>query len=292
MNKIIDKKSNVLRICAGNDFTILVQITEYNTETGAWVNYDLSAVSDVHMCLIADNGKRINLPVTVNSNGTASAPIQAAYLQKTTYGVELTWLNEKLNRRTYAPCLLQIVTSTAESTSNIAEYDSNDAYHFNIKMEADVAILSIGKISDEYITESELEKELENYTTNSSLETTLGNYVTNSSLETKLNDYATKQYVDAHKVDTSGLLQLNAANQMGSSGKITMASSYTPTGSYDLITKTYMENNTIDKCYIIATSAPTDAASKKKFWINSSKGNGTINYWTGSVWKEISASYT
>ena len=100
------------------------------------------------------------------------------------------------------------------------------------------------------------------------------------------------QYVDAHKVDTSGLLQLNAANQMGSSGKITMASSYTPTGSYDLITKTYMENNTIDKCYIIATSAPTDAASKKKFWINSSKGNGTINYWTGSVWKEISASYT
>ena len=222
MNKIIDKKSNVLRICAGNDFSILVQITEYNTETGAWVNYDLSAVSDVHMCLIADNGKRINLPVTVNSNGTASAPIQAAYLQKTTYGVELTWLNEKLNRRTYAPCLLQIVTSTAESTSNIAEYDSNDAYHFNIKMEADVAILSIGKISDEYITESELNTELENYTTNasletkledyttnaslettlenyttnSSLETKLENYTTNSSLETKLNDYATKQYVD------------------------------------------------------------------------------------------------
>ena len=222
MNKIIDKKSNVLRICAGNDFSILVQITEYNTETGAWVNYDLSAVSDVHMCLIADNGKRINLPVTVNSNGTASAPIQAAYLQKTTYGVELTWLNEKLNRRTYAPCLLQIVTSTAESTSNIAEYDSNDAYHFNIKMEADVAILSIGKISDEYITESELNTELENYTTNvslettlenyttnaslettlenyttnASLETTLENYTTNSSLETKLNDYATKQYVD------------------------------------------------------------------------------------------------
>ena len=222
MNKIIDKKSNVLRICAGNDFSILVQITEYNTETGAWVNYDLSAVSDVHMCLIADNGKRINLPVTVNSNGTASAPIQAAYLQKTTYGVELTWLNEKLNRRTYAPCLLQIVTSTAESTSNIAEYDSNDAYHFNIKMEADVAILSIGKISDEYITESELNTELENYvtnsslenklndyTTNASLETTLANYTTNASLETTLNNYttnaslestleayATKQYVD------------------------------------------------------------------------------------------------
>ena len=191
MNKIIDKKSNVLRICAGNDFSILVQVTEYNTETGAWVNYDLSAVSDVHMCLIADNGKRINLPVTVNSNGTASAPIQAAYLQKTTYGVELTWLNDKLNRRTYAPCLLQIVTSTAESTSNIAEYDSNDAYHFNIKMEADVAILSIGKISDEYITESELEKELENYTTNASLETTLENYTTNESLETTLENYTT-----------------------------------------------------------------------------------------------------
>ena len=216
MNKIIDKKSNVLRICAGNDFSILVQVTEYNTETGAWVNYDLSAVSDVHMCLIADNGKRINLPVTVNSNGTASAPIQAAYLQKTTYGVELTWLNENLNRRTYAPCLLQIVTSTAESTSNIAEYDSNDAYHFNIKMEADVAILSIGKISDEYITESELEKELENYTTNVSLESTLENYTTNASLnstlenyttnaslETKLKDYATVSSLENYVTNTS-----------------------------------------------------------------------------------------
>ena len=205
MNKIIDSKSNVLRICAGNDFTILVQVTEYDTETGAWVNYDLSAVSDVHMCLIADNGKRISLPVTVNSNGTASAPIQAAYLQKTTYGVELTWLSKTLNRRTYAPCLLQIVTSTAESTSNIAEYDSNDAYHFNIKMQADVAILSIGKISDEYITESELKTELDPYINEDELGTTLQNYaklstledyVTNSILNTKLNDYATKSTLE------------------------------------------------------------------------------------------------
>ena len=254
MNKIIDKKSNVLRICAGNDFSILVQITEYNTETGAWVNYDLSAVSDVHMCLIADNGKRINLPVTVNSNGTASAPIQAAYLQKTTYGVELTWLNEKLNRRTYAPCLLQIVTSTAESTSNIAEYDSNDAYHFNIKMEADVAILSIGKISDEYITESELEKELENYTTNSSLETkledyttnasletTLENYTTNASLETKLNDYATKQYVD------NGLANIDLSEYYTKSEVDNTLNSYATNASLetklnDYATKQYVDN--------------------------------------------------
>ena len=253
MNKIIDKKSNVLRICAGNDFTILVQVTEYNTETGAWVNYDLSAVSDVHMCLIADNGKRINLPVTVNSNGTASAPIQAAYLQKTTYGVELTWLNDKLNRRTYAPCLLQIVTSTAESTSNIAEYDSNDAYHFNIKMQADVAILSIGKISDEYITESELEKELENYTTNSSLETTLENYVTNSSLsntlndyttnaslETKLNDYATKQYVD------NGLANIDLSEYYTKSEVDNTLNSYATNASLNTTLEEYATKQYVD----------------------------------------------
>ena len=266
MNKIIDKKSNVLRICAGNDFSILVQITEYNTETGAWVNYDLSAVSDVHMCLIADNGKRINLPVTVNSNGTASAPIQAAYLQKTTYGVELTWLNEKLNRRTYAPCLLQIVTSTAESTSNIAEYDSNDAYHFNIKMEADVAILSIGKISDEYITESELNTELENYTTNASLETTLENYVTNStlttklndyttnaslettlenyttnaSLETKLNDYATKQYVD------NGLANIDLSEYYTKSEVDNTLNSYTTNASLNTTLEAYATKQYVD----------------------------------------------
>ena len=279
MNKIIDKKSNVLRICAGNDFSILVQITEYNTETGAWVNYDLSAVSDVHMCLIADNGKRINLPVTVNSNGTASAPIQAAYLQKTTYGVELTWLNEKLNRRTYAPCLLQIVTSTAESTSNIAEYDSNDAYHFNIKMEADVAILSIGKISDEYITESELKTELdpyineaelgtalenyvtnstlttklndyttnaslettlENYTTNASLETTLENYTTNASLETTLNDYATKQYVD------NGLANIDLSEYYTKSEVDNTLNSYATNASLNTTLEAYATKQYVD----------------------------------------------
>ena len=183
MNKIIDSKKNILKICAGNDFSIVVQITEYDTETGAWVNYDLSAVSDVHMTLVAENGKHIKLPVVVREDGTVSAPVQAAYLQKSTYGIELTWVTNDLNRRTYSPCLMQIVTTTAESSSNIAEYESNDAYHFNIKMHADVAVLSIGKISDEYVTEDELQDELENY-------------VTNSALSTTLNDYATKQYVD------------------------------------------------------------------------------------------------
>lgn len=192
MNKIIDSKKNILKICAGNDFSIVVQITEYDTETGAWVNYDLSAVNDVHMTLVAENGKHIKLPVVVNEDGTVSAPVQAAYLQKSTYGIELTWVTNDLNRRTYSPCLMQIVTTTAESSSNIAEYETNDAYHFNIKMQADVAILSIGKISDEYITEDEVDNKLENYVTNSALSTTLDSYATVSSL----NDYATKQYVD------------------------------------------------------------------------------------------------
>ena len=262
MNKIIDKKSNVLRICAGNDFSILVQITEYNTETGAWVNYDLSAVSDVHMCLIADNGKRINLPVTVNSNGTASAPIQAAYLQKTTYGVELTWLNEKLNRRTYAPCLLQIVTSTAESTSNIAEYDSNDAYHFNIKMEADVAILSIGKISDEYITESELKTELDpyineaelgtalqNYVTNSTLTTKLEDYTTNASLATTLEAYATKQYVDngLANIDLSEYYTKSEVdNTLNSYAKLSSLENYATNESLNTTLEAYATKQYVD----------------------------------------------
>lgn len=214
MDKITNKKNNILRICAGNDFSIVVQITEYDTEASAWVNYDLSAVSDVHMSLIAENGKHIKLPVTVNSDGTVSAAIQSAYLQKTTYGVEITWLTDSLNRRTYSPCLLQIVTSTAESSSNIAEYDSNDAYHFNIKMMADVAILSIGKISDEYITESELADELLSYATTSSVETqisTLWNdandtFVDNDELATSLGNYVTNDSLSSMSyVETSHL---------------------------------------------------------------------------------------
>lgn len=44
--------------------------------------------------------------------------------------------------------------------------------------------------------------------------------------------------------------------------------------------------------FIISNSAPTDAESKKVFWINTSKGNGVLNYWNGSTWKEISAVFT
>ena len=294
MNKIIDKKSNVLRICAGNDFTILVQVTEYNTETGAWVNYDLSAVSDVHMCLIADNGKRISLPVTVNSNGTASAPIQAAYLQKTTYGVELTWLSKTLNRRTYAPCLLQIVTSTAESTSNIAEYDSNDAYHFNIKMQADVAILSIGKISDEYITESELKKELEDYvtnssletklndyTTNASLETTLENYVTNSSLSTTLNDYATKSSLEDYTTNASlnSTLEAYATKQYVDNGlsNIDLSEYYTKS-EVDNTLNSYAKLSSLED-YVTNTSLDTTLQS----YVTDSELNTSLNPITSDI---------
>ena len=285
MNKIIDKKSNVLRICAGNDFSILVQVTEYNTETGAWVNYDLSAVSDVHMCLIADNGKRINLPVTVNSNGTASAPIQAAYLQKTTYGVELTWLNDKLNRRTYAPCLLQIVTSTAESTSNIAEYDSNDAYHFNIKMEADVAILSIGKISDEYITESELEKELENSTTNASLETTLENYVTNSSLETTLENYTTNASLETtlENYTTNASLETTLENYTTNASLETKLKDYATVSSLEnYVTNSSLEttlNDYATKQYVDNELANIDLS---EYYTKSEVDNTLNNYVTNT----------
>lgn len=103
---------------------------------------------------------------------------------------------------------------------------------------------------------------------------------------------ATKQYVDNHSIDSSNFLKLNETNTLTSTGKIVMSSSYTPTGNYDLITKSYMENNSINNCYVISSTAPTDTVSKKKIWINSSKGNGTVNYWNGSAWKEISASYT
>ena len=50
--------------------------------------------------------------------------------------------------------------------------------------------------------------------------------------------------------------------------------------------------NIITKPYIAQATPPTSADDKKLFWINTSKGNGVLNYWNGTKWQEFSAVYS
>lgn len=51
-------------------------------------------------------------------------------------------------------------------------------------------------------------------------------------------------------------------------------------------------NNIITKPYIAQTIPPTSEDDKKLLWINTAKGNGVLNYWTGTKWQELSAVYS
>lgn len=51
-------------------------------------------------------------------------------------------------------------------------------------------------------------------------------------------------------------------------------------------------SNIITKPYIAQTTPPTSEEDKKLLWINTAKGNGVLNYWTGTKWQELSAVYS
>ena len=84
-------------------------------------------------------------------------------------------------------------------------------------------------------------------------------------------------------------------NQMSSGGKITMDSTYDPSGNYDITTKIYVDeaistatSNIVTDVFYAGTSAPSNT---KLLWIdtNSSNGNGLMKYYNGSSWIAISA---
>ena len=82
---------------------------------------------------------------------------------------------------------------------------------------------------------------------------------------------------------------------MSSGGKITMDSTYDPSGNYDITTKIYVDeaistatSNIVTDVFYAGTSAPSNT---KLLWIdtNSSNGNGLMKYYNGSSWIAISA---
>lgn len=62
-----------------------------------------------------------------------------------------------------------------------------------------------------------------------------------------------------------------------------------------LITQTELNEavgNVITTPYVVSPIEPTSEEDKKLLWINTAKGNGILNYWTGTKWQELSAVYS
>jgi len=208
MDKLINSQQEpqVLKICYGNDFMLSVSVNVWNADTSAWDKMDLSAAQDVELFLVAQNGKRIKTNTTLDESGDLTTQVPSTFLSKTIYSIEITFKLDGRNRRTYSPCLIQIVNSTEEAGQSVQEYVTNDAYHFDIMVKNDIAWLNVGSLPSGYVTEDELATVLTSYITSDELTSTLTSYATNSSVENQINllwQDANNTFVDNDELSTT-----------------------------------------------------------------------------------------
>jgi len=259
MSKLIteDEKLEVIKITAGNDFSLNITVTELqDAETGVWSVLDLNAATDVNLYLVNSNGKRIKLDHTINSTGSLLADVIAGYLQTTTYGVTIEFKLNGRNRRTFSPCLIQLVNSTEEAGTTLAEY-VNDVYNLNIRVLSDVALIKMGgssvipqddmvtlayltanyydknAIDDNYYDMREVNNILSSYVTTSYLDSTLeifeselaGEFVDNSQLDEALSYFTTtddlnetlNSYVSHEQLNEMGYITINDVPEIDTS---------------------------------------------------------------------------
>ena len=132
-NKLIETEQSpqVLKICAGNDFSLRIYCSQYDSETDDWRNFDLNDANDLQFYLVSQQFKRILLPHVLQNDGAIIVDIAANYLQITTYGSEMTWMSKsKKSRRTFTPLMVQIVRTTEEAQTDLEEYE-NSVYNLN-----------------------------------------------------------------------------------------------------------------------------------------------------------------
>lgn len=204
MSKLIEQSQpQTLKICYGNDFSLNVSVNIWDADTSAWSKLDLSAASDVELFLVAQNGKRIKTTSSIEQDGSLVAQIPSTYLSKTLYSIEITFRMDGRNRRTYSPCMIQIVNSTDEAGASVSDYVTNDAYHFDIMIKNDVAWLNIGSLPKEYVTEEELDNVLVSYVKTEVLDSTLENYATTQYVDDAISDIDLTDYYTKSEVDTT-----------------------------------------------------------------------------------------
>lgn len=91
--------------------------------------------------------------------------------------------------------------------------------------------------------------------------------------------------------DTTYIMYMNKTNTMTSAGKITMDSTYAPSGDYDLVTRKYVDNHvpdidppvgtTTDYAIYIGSTAPASGTTPL-LWIDTSS-SGTFKYRTSTT---------
>lgn len=108
--------------------------------------------------------------------------------------------------------------------------------------------------------------------------------------ENKINDDELYLVQDEEQsIDTSNFILKDSTNIMGTSGKITMSSSYTPSSNQDVATKKYVDDakpsvigtNTAYGIYIGSTQPASGTAPL--LWIDTTASTGVLKYRTSTT---------
>ena len=217
----------ILKITAGNDFSILIQITE--KVDGDWVHYDMTDMLNVQVSVNSPNNTPNDIEHIIDEDGNIVAIVDAQqYRSYVPYAIEVVWQDKQdedtIDHRAYAPAVFMFVNSSMEATDSSYDYTSDNPYEYNIRMLNDLAILSIGHIPDVdlsyYYTKNEIDETLLAYVTHDYLSSQ--SYVEQAHLyddiyskeevDSSLASYVTYNYLSAQAYLTSADLTGYATN--------------------------------------------------------------------------------
>ena len=249
----------ILKITAGNDFSILIQITE--KVDGEWVHYDMTDMLNVQVSVNSPNNTPNDIEHIIDEDGNIVAIVDAQQFRSyIPYALEVVWQEEQdedtIDHRAYASDVFMFVNSSMEATDSSYDYTSDSPYEYNIRMSNDLAILSIGHIPDVdlsyYYTKDEIDETLLAYVTHDYLSsqsyltsTDLDGYVTDTSLATTLSSYATNDSVD-NKIQ---LLWTDAVNTFVDDDELQEAISHVTVDLSSYVTYNYLS----DQSYVTST---------------------------------------
>ena len=177
----------IVKVIEGNDVTLDIQLTKYNTEQEIWESYSLLGKDDVQCYLLTPNGTHIDLDTEVQLDGKVNAKAESYQLENNMiYGIGVDWKDDDDDLSVKAKGMVKVVRY-----SEVTE-------DYDITVTDNATYISMGQLPQDAITPDELTVVLGDYVTNSSLSTTLedyvqdsdlDNYVTDSDLSTVLEDY-------------------------------------------------------------------------------------------------------
>ena len=188
----------ILRIVAGNDFTLRLRLTQKDGEQV--VAYDLSNAENLEVRVVTPDGDKIILDSFIDTFDKVIATVDAQQFDKyVPYSIEVVWRDEPYDKRAAAPNLFSFVNTSREA-NDAQDVIVEGPYDYNLEILSDVAYVTVGEIPSidltDYYTREDVDEILTSYVQASDLDDTLTSYVTDNELDDILLTYVKKEDLD------------------------------------------------------------------------------------------------